>query len=150
MIKASRPSFYRWYFLSTIQDDYSRYIIVWRLTTSTVATDVTDTLEDALKATGLSEARVRDKPRLLLDNGPFYISSELKSWLKKQEVSHSWRPVHGKLLMHQLNQMVSSSACWWLISNSSVESCRELFGPTPKFGSKNPLPFFNLPPPSSV
>ena len=58
-----------WYFLSTILDDYSRYIITWRLTTTMATADVTDTLEDALKATGLSEARVRHKPRLLSDTG---------------------------------------------------------------------------------
>jgi putative transposase len=40
-----------WYFLSTILDDYSRYIITWRLTTTMATADVTDTLEDALKAT---------------------------------------------------------------------------------------------------
>ncbi len=78
-----------WYFLSTILDDYSRYIITWRLTTTMATADVTDTLEDALKATGLSEARVRHKPRLLSDNGPCYISGELKSWLKKQEIEHT-------------------------------------------------------------
>jgi len=72
-----------WYFLSTILDDYSRYIITWRLTTTMAAADVTGTLEDALKATGLSEARVRHKPRLLSDNGPCYISGELKDWLRK-------------------------------------------------------------------
>ena len=43
-----------WYFLSTILDDYSRYIISWRLTTTMAASDVTDTLEDALKATVLN------------------------------------------------------------------------------------------------
>ncbi|MFT5332177.1 MAG: putative transposase, partial [Halioglobus sp.] len=78
-----------WYFLSTILDDYSRYIISWRLTTTMAAADVTDTLEDALKATGLSEARVRHKPRLLSDNGPCYISGELKAWLKNQDMEHT-------------------------------------------------------------
>ena len=39
------------YFLSTVLDDYSRYIITWRLTTTMATADVTDTLEDALKAT---------------------------------------------------------------------------------------------------
>ncbi len=78
-----------WYFLSTILDDYSRYIITWRLTTSMAAADVTDTLKDALKATSLSEARVRHKPRLLSDNGPCYISGELKAWLKVQDIEHT-------------------------------------------------------------
>lgn len=78
-----------WYFLSTVLDDYSRYIISWRLTTTMAASDVTETLEDALTATGLSEARVRHKPRLLSDNGPCYISGELKSWLKQQDIEHT-------------------------------------------------------------
>jgi len=78
-----------WYFLSTILDDYSRYIISWRLTTTMAASDVTDTLEDALKATGLTEARVHHKPRLLSDNGPCYISKELREWLQDREMQHT-------------------------------------------------------------
>jgi len=62
-----------WYFLSTILDDYSRYIISWHLTTTMAASDVMDTLKDALEATGLIEVRVHHKPRLLSDNGPCYI-----------------------------------------------------------------------------
>ena len=53
------------------------------------ASDVTETLEDALRTTGLSEARVRHRPRLLSDNGPCYISGELKSWLKQQDIEHT-------------------------------------------------------------
>jgi len=78
-----------WYFLSTILDDYSRYIISWLLTTTMAARDVTDTLEDALKVTGLSEARVYHKPRLLSDSGPCYISGELRDWLKTQNMEHT-------------------------------------------------------------
>jgi len=78
-----------WYFLSTVLDDYSRYIISWRLTTTMAASDITETLEGALRATGLSEARVRHRPRLLSDNGPCYISGELKSWLKQQDIEHT-------------------------------------------------------------
>ena len=74
------------YFLSAVLDDDSRYIISWRLTTTMAAADVTDTLEDALRATGLSEARVCHRPRLRSDNGPCYISGELKSWLKSQDI----------------------------------------------------------------
>ena len=78
-----------WYFLSTVLDDYSRYIISWRLATSMMAGDVTNTLEDALKVTGLTKARVHHKPRLLSDNGPCYISGELKEWLQKQQMEHT-------------------------------------------------------------
>lgn len=78
-----------WYFLSTVLDDYSRYIISWRLTTSMMASDVTNTLKDALEVTGLTKAKVYHKPRLLSDNGPCYISGELREWLQKQQMEHT-------------------------------------------------------------
>lgn len=58
-----------WYYLSTILDDYSRYIIAWKLCTNMRAGDVTDTIELALTASGCDQAVVRHKPRLLSDNG---------------------------------------------------------------------------------
>ena len=63
-----------WMYLSTILDDYSRYIIAWKLCTSMKAEDVSDTLELALKTSGCDQARARHKPRLLSDNGASYIS----------------------------------------------------------------------------
>ena len=54
-----------WYYLSTILDDYSRYIIAWKLCTNMRAEDVTDTIELALTASGCDQAIVRHKPRLL-------------------------------------------------------------------------------------
>ena len=71
-----------WYYLSTILDDYSRYIIAWKLCTTMRADDVTDTLELALVASGCDSAMVVHKPRLLSDNGSSYISSDLAEWLK--------------------------------------------------------------------
>ena len=41
-----------WMYLSTILDDYSRYIIAWKLCTSMKAEDVSETLELALKTSG--------------------------------------------------------------------------------------------------
>ena len=57
-----------WYYLSTILDDYSRYVVVWRLYTTIKARDITDTLEDALAASGCDVATVVHKPRLLSDD----------------------------------------------------------------------------------
>jgi len=45
-----------WFYLSTILDDFSRYIIAWKLCTTMKASDVTETLELALQASGLSRA----------------------------------------------------------------------------------------------
>lgn len=57
-----------WFYLSTILDDYSRYIIAWKLCTTMRAQDVTDTLELALQASGCDQANVVHRPRLLSDN----------------------------------------------------------------------------------
>ncbi|AKH99209.1 transposase (plasmid) [Hoeflea sp. IMCC20628] len=77
-----------WYYLSTILDDYSRYIIAWKLCTNMRAEDVTDTIELALQASGCDQAVVRHKPRLLSDNGSCYISGDLAEWLEDKKMDH--------------------------------------------------------------
>lgn len=54
-----------WFYLSTILDDYSRYIIAWKLCTNMRAEDVTNTLDLALQASGCDQVHVVHKPRLL-------------------------------------------------------------------------------------
>ena len=51
-----------WFYLSTVLDDFSRYIIAWKLCTTMRAEDVTATLEMALDAAGLDKARVFHRP----------------------------------------------------------------------------------------
>jgi transposase InsO family protein len=77
-----------WFYLSTILDDFSRYVIAWKLCTTMRATDVTDTLQLALDASGCGSVRVRHKPRLLSDNGSSYISGDLAEWLEDVGMKH--------------------------------------------------------------
>lgn len=77
-----------WFYLSTILDDFSRYIIAWKLCTTMKAEDVTDTLELALQASGCDQVNVVHKPRLLSDNGSSYISSDLANWLDDKDMDH--------------------------------------------------------------
>ena len=77
-----------WFYLSTVLDDFSRYIAAWKLYTTMKAEDVTDTLELALQASGLDQVNVAHRPRLLSDNGPSYVSVELAAWLDKQDMPH--------------------------------------------------------------
>ena len=77
-----------WMYLSTVLDDYSRYIISWKLCSTMRAQDVTDTLDMALAASGCHQAHVRHKPRLLSDNGPSYIAGELADYIEAQSMSH--------------------------------------------------------------
>jgi putative transposase len=77
-----------WFYLSTVLDDLSRYIIAWKLCTTMTAQDVVATLDLALKASGLDRAKVVHRPRLLSDNGSSYISADLAKWLDGQDMDH--------------------------------------------------------------
>ena len=52
------------------------------------AEDVTDTLELALAASGCDQVHVLHKPRLLSDNGPSYVASELADYLADKKMRH--------------------------------------------------------------
>jgi transposase InsO family protein len=77
-----------WFYLSTILDDFSRYIVAWKLCASMRAGDVTDTLELALAASGCDTARVVHRPRLLSDNGSSYVAGDLARWLEGKGIAH--------------------------------------------------------------
>ncbi len=78
-----------WYYLSTVLDDHSRFIVAWDLCESMSAPDVKQTVSKAMAVAGLSK---KNAPRLLSDNGSCYISSELKSFLKTKGID----PIHGR------------------------------------------------------
>jgi transposase InsO family protein len=78
-----------WYYLSTILDDYSRYIITWELRQNMTAKDVMPSVEKALYVAGLNKDTA---PKLLSDNGKCYISHELKAFLKEKGI----KPINGK------------------------------------------------------
>jgi putative transposase len=77
-----------WFYLSTVLDDFSRYVVAWKLCATMAASDVTGTLELALAASGCDRARVRHRPRLLSDNGPSYLAGELAAWLGDNGIEH--------------------------------------------------------------
>ena len=75
-------------YLSTILDDYSRFVIAWKLCTTMQAEHVTDMLNLALEASGCAPAKVQHKPRLLSDNGPCDIARDLAKWLGRRNIEH--------------------------------------------------------------
>src|SRR5690242_19267336 len=77
-----------WFYLSTVLDDFSRYIIAWKLCTTMRVEDVTETLTLALQASGLDTAKVDHRPRLLSDNGSSYIAGDLAEWLTDRGFDH--------------------------------------------------------------
>jgi len=84
-----------WYYLSTVLDDYSRYILSWKLCTGMSTDDVTATIDLAIAESGVEHVYVRHRPRLLSDNGPCYISGDLKEYLTDNGLTHTrGRPYH--------------------------------------------------------
>ena len=60
--------------------------------------------------TAISKARLKtkQKPKLLSDNGPCYVSNELKTYLKdhlKMKQVHG-KPMHPQMLLHSMKHEV--------------------------------------------
>ena len=77
-----------WFYLSSVLDDFSRFIVAWKLCTTMKVADVTETVDLALAAAGLDNANVVHRPRLLSDNGSSYIAIDLATWLDGQGIKH--------------------------------------------------------------
>jgi len=78
-----------WYYFSSVMDDFSRFIISSKLTSTMAAGDVTETLDLALAESGVEKVKVRHRPRLLSDNGPCYVSEELRKYLEEKGMGHT-------------------------------------------------------------
>lgn len=80
-----------WYYLSTVIDDFSRYIVHWELCETMKAEDVQRTVDRAVKK---AELRKGQMPKLLSDNGSCYVAAELKDYLKE---NHEMSQIHGRV-----------------------------------------------------
>lgn len=78
-----------WYFLGTVIDDYSRYIIHWELCEGMKSDDAKGVAGRAMKKAGLNKTNA---PRLLSDNGSCYIAEDYKTFLKQQGIT----PIRGR------------------------------------------------------
>lgn len=84
-----------WYYLCSILDDYSRYILAWQLCIGMSAEEVKQTIEAAIRFTGIRDPKVLSRPRLLSDNGPCYVSKALKEYLTEEGIRHTrGKPYH--------------------------------------------------------
>ena len=78
-----------WYYLSTILDDHSRFIVHWELCKTMRAEDVQRTIEVAMLKANLQPCQ---RPKLLSDNGSCYVAAELKTFLENKGIT----PVQGR------------------------------------------------------
>ena len=74
-----------WYYLATVMDDYSRYIITWELCKNMETNDAKRVVGGALQE---SDVDTEERPRLLTDNGSCYISKEFKKFIEDEDLGH--------------------------------------------------------------
>ena len=105
-----------YYYLVTVMDDYSRFILGWRLQTDMSANSLIEVVQQAVDATGMTDVPVVDRTRLLSDNGSGYVSRAFNDYLKLVGIDHiRSAPFHpqtnGKIeryqqsLKRQVNQL---------------------------------------------
>ena len=107
-----------WCYLSTVLDDFSRFIVAWKLCATMKAKDVTATLDLALAASGLDQMTVVHRPRLLSDNGASYVAADLAKLLDRQEMEH----VRGAPYHPQTQGKIER----WLMLQATVCDCLAL------------------------
>ena len=83
-------------------DDYSRFILSWRLQVDMTSPSLIDVVQDAVDRTGMTDVQVQDRTRLLSDNGSGYISKAFEEYVQLVGIRHIFAaPYHpqtnGKL-----------------------------------------------------
>jgi putative transposase len=77
-----------WYYLVTVMDDYSRFILGWDLKTDMAGSSLEDVVQLAVDATGMTDVPVEDRTMLLSDNGAGYISQQFNEYLRLVGIRH--------------------------------------------------------------
>ncbi|UCF38066.1 MAG: transposase [Acidobacteriota bacterium] len=77
-----------WYYLISVLDDFSRRILAWRLQAAMTAADFSEVVEAACEATGVEDAPLEKRPRLVTDNGSALISKDFGQYLEAKGLGH--------------------------------------------------------------
>ena len=91
-----------WYYLISVLDDYSRFILAWDLKGDMTAQSISEVVQQAVEWTGMAQVPVEDRTRLLSDRGPGFLARALEDYLRMLEIRHIYcSPYHpqtnGKL-----------------------------------------------------
>ena len=77
-----------YYYLVTVMDDYSRFILAWRLQRDMTSDSFIEVVQEAVDRTGMDQVPVTDRTRLLSDNGPGYVSRAFRDYLGMVGIRH--------------------------------------------------------------
>ena len=92
-MRATDASYFRvvgwaYYYLVTVMDDYSRFILAHRLQRDMTSDSFIEVVQDAVDRTGMDRVPITDRTRLLSDNGPGYISRAFRDYLGMVGIRH--------------------------------------------------------------
>jgi putative transposase len=77
-----------YYYLVSVMDDYSRYILGWKLKKDMSADSLIEVVQEAVDATGMTDVPVENRTRLLSDNGAGYVSRAFRDYLNLVGIPH--------------------------------------------------------------
>ena len=77
-----------YYYLISVLDDFSRFIVGWRVQPSMASTRIMEVIQDAIEFCGIATVPVEPGPALLTDNGPGFLSKALEDFLKIRAMKH--------------------------------------------------------------
>ena len=77
-----------YYYLVTVMDDYSRFILAWKLQKDMSADSLIEVVQEAVDATGMTDVLVEDRTKLLSDNGAGYVSKAFRNYLRLVCIGH--------------------------------------------------------------
>tara|TARA_Y100000310_G_scaffold304917_1_gene344546 strand:+ start:73 stop:1041 length:969 start_codon:yes stop_codon:yes gene_type:complete len=77
-----------YYYMVTVMDDYSRFILAHRLQRDMTADSFIEVVQEAVDRTGMDQVPVTDRTRLLSDNGPGYVSRAFRDYLGMVGIKH--------------------------------------------------------------
>jgi putative transposase len=77
-----------YYYMVTVMDDYSRFILGWKLQKDMSANSLIEVVQKAVDATGMTDVPVEDRTKLLSDNGAGYVSRAFRNYLNLVGIGH--------------------------------------------------------------
>jgi len=77
-----------YYYLVTVMDDHTRFILAWKLQKDMSANSLIEVVQEAVDATGMTDVPVEDRTKLLSDNGAGYVSRPFRDYLHLVGIHH--------------------------------------------------------------
>tara|TARA_B100000315_G_scaffold253951_1_gene293903 strand:+ start:614 stop:1600 length:987 start_codon:yes stop_codon:yes gene_type:complete len=77
-----------YYYMVTVMDDYSRYILAHMLQRDMTSDSLIEVVQEAVDATCMTDVALEDRTKLLSDNGSGYVSRAFRDYLQLVGIRH--------------------------------------------------------------